>query len=237
MRWSGSSDGSLSALERSASLLKPYLELKGNSETWEEEKKRFQEWTRTVLAHFFNQDDHSQYIHRMLVSVKQRHSSVSASNWCAVRRGLLGPTWVWGRRCWARHGTFWWFPRLWTSCASSPAALWETHYWDVSTAARWTCSGSCHGADRRRVRTHNRMQLNVYAQCIYLSGGGIMTFECPPPPHPKEKRRHVNAHYNRSFNWRWQNSLFKLQTKAEALFVWWLKNLHRRLYVNKTIDY
>lgn len=54
------------------------------------------------------------------------------------------PTWVWGRRCWAQHGISWWFLRLWTSCASSPAGPWGTHYWGASTAVRWTCSGSCH---------------------------------------------------------------------------------------------
>lgn len=164
------------------------------------------------------------------------------------------PTWVWGRRCWARRGTSWWFPRLWTSCASSPAAPWGTHYWDVSTAVRWTCSGSCHGKDVRRVRLptepHSnspnriqkdyRQQLNVHASCIYLSDLKIMTFDlflfflmlniCPYNMWlPRKETKMTFIHVSYPFNFQWQDLLFKLQAQAEALFVWRLEHLHRRL--------
>lgn len=96
------------------------------------------------------------------------------------------PTWVWGRRCWARRGTSWWFLRLWTSCAASPAVPWGTHYWGASTAVRWTCSGSCQTKKKEgRVKQREegtsvntpvciiilwewRLQLNVCIWCIYL---------------------------------------------------------------------
>lgn len=71
-------------------------------------------------------------------------------SWSLRERPTLG----WGRRCWARHGTSWWSLRLWTSCASSPAGPWETHYWGASTAVRWMCSGSCDNMTVRKEDTN-----------------------------------------------------------------------------------
>lgn len=89
------------------------------------------------------------------------------------------PTWVWGRRCWARRGTSWWFLRLWTSCAASPAVPWGTHYWGASTAVRWTCSGSCQTKKKRGESEAKRgRNVSEHAGVHYHFVGVKITIKC-----------------------------------------------------------
>lgn len=64
-----------------------------------------------------------------------------------------------------------------------------------------------------------RVQLNVYALCICLSGRGIMTFELLFFFFPKKKEETFILIYIYLAIGGDKNSLFKLQTQAETLFV------------------